>query len=88
MYNSAAPDEVLTYLCEGEAPGCRAVRPRTGGGRRDGVFLGDFLMSRAAFDTLGRAKHWMAFHVAQTIYCICKNSAAEVLTYLCGSYLH
>ena len=36
----------------------------------DGFFLRDFfffLISRAAFDTLERAKHWTAFHVAQTI---------------------
>ena len=26
------------------------------------------MISRAAFDTLERAKHWTAFHVAQTIY--------------------
>ena len=27
-----------------------------------------FLISRAAFETLERAKHWTAFHVAQYIY--------------------
>ena len=26
-----------------------------------------FLISRAAFDAVERAKHWTAFHVAQTI---------------------
>ena len=40
---------------------------RTGGGRIDGDSLRDFLISRAAFDTLERAKHWTAFHVAQTM---------------------
>ena len=42
-------------------------KTRSGGGRRDGVFLTFFWISRAAFDTLKRAKHWTAFHVAQTI---------------------
>ena len=31
------------------------------------IFLKRFLIRRAAFDTLERAKHWTAFHVAQTI---------------------
>ena len=41
---------------------------------RDGFFLTDFfLISRAAFDTLERAKHWTAFHVAQTIIRKCAS---------------
>ena len=61
-------DESWAYKYTLFAHGCWAVRPRTSGGYRDGFFLRDFLIRRAAFDTLERAKHWTAFHVAQTIH--------------------
>ena len=47
-------------------PSKQAVCLRTGGGCGDGFFSRDFLISRAVFDKLERAKHWTAIHVAQT----------------------
>ena len=74
--------------CEGEAHGCWAVKPRTSGGCRDGFFLRDVLLiSRAAFDTLERAKHWTAFHVAQTItllFLVCATWSAVQCFGLCS----
>ena len=48
-------------------------------GRREGS-LEVRLKSRddAAFDTLERAKHWTAFHVARTIRHVCNLSSARL----------
>ena len=38
-----------------------------------GFLMRYFLISRAAFDTLEEAKHWTAFHVAQTIVVVLRD---------------